>query len=650
MQIRRLWYTLAVQKVCGIAGIWSKANLVPNQMDSLRKAVEIIAHRGPDASGIEGWDKAALGHRRLSIIDTDARANQPMSDPGGRYHIAYNGEVYNYRELSKELSDRYGFEPRSSSDTEVLLHGLIYEGADFLHRVNGFFAFAFYDSAAHELILARDRFGIKPCYFRMSEQGELIFGSKLGCVMAFSQNNQIDRKSLFSYLQLSYIPAPESIISGTSKLAPGELIHCKGERIERKRWYRLETNADKLRSELPVAERFRDLLQDAVHKRIYADVPVGTFLSGGLDSSVISLLAARCKPDIPAFSIGFPEQSFFDESKAARETARHLGLKHHLIEVRARDMEEQLEHILEAIDEPFADSSSVLVNVLSKHARQEVKVALSGDGADELLGGYNKHRALLRSLRRDPINRTLRSTAPALEFLPGSRSNGFFNRMRKLKRYSRGLRLEFGERYLAWASFTRDTRVRALLQAHPNLSLQPSIREKLEGLNPEDFNTVLLTDIALVLPNDMLYKVDSMSMHHALEVRTPFLDHRLVEFISGLPASAKLDTITGKKLLREAFSADFPPGFFERGKKGFEAPLAHWLRGVLSGELERLTATDLLHEQGIFAEKAVARLKRQLKTANPGDAPHTLWAIFIFQHWWEKQVKEGLLNSTSPVL
>lgn len=624
--------------MCGIAGIWSRGPLDDSCEASLREASRCIADRGPDAHGTAIFAKAAFAHRRLAIIDTSHRADQPMKDETGRYCLVFNGEIYNHRALAKSLRNA-GVDFHSTSDTEVLLHGLIREGSAFLPKLNGFFAFAFYDREAHTLLCARDRYGIKPFCFSSTE-GDFAFGSTLDAVTAFREKPEIDREALAVYLQLSYIPDPATILKGTEKLPPGYFIEISKEGVKKKKWYSTADAGAEKTEENP-ARAFRSLAEESVRQRLAADVPVGTFLSGGLDSSVVTLLARKHSAEIPAFSIGFPDHPYFDETAKAREAARHIGVRHEVFEVREKDIEEELHSILNAFDEPFADSSSVLVNILSKRTKAEVKVALSGDGADELLGGYNKHRALLRSLHGGAVNHTLRASAPLLGLLPASRSHPLFDRLRKVKRYSKGLRLDFADRYVAWASFTARRDVERLLIRPVPSGLHPALAAKVDLLDPHDFNSVLRTDIALVLANDMLRKVDSMSMHRGLEVRVPFLDHHLVDFVLSQPPAEKIDKSGGKKLLRNAFSADFPPGFFDRSKRGFEAPLRHWMATALKPELDRLTDPVFLEAQGIFHADALAKLRRKAVSNNPGDAPHTLWAVLVFQHWWERFFRKG---------
>lgn len=627
--------------MCGIAGIWTRKGIENSHLEALNASSRCISRRGPDAEGAKTYAKAAFAHRRLSIIDTSARANQPMTDPTGRYCLVFNGEIYNHKALAADLGIRYKVHFTTSSDTEVLLHGLIHEGTDFLPKLNGFFAFGLYDSEKHQLTCARDRYGIKPFYYT-APGDDFAFGSSLTSVHCFCRKAEIDHDALATYLQLSYIPDPATILEGVKKLAPGHYLTIRSANRVCEAWY---TTGDVMnRPHGPNYENeFRGLLADSVRMRLMADVPVGTFLSGGLDSSVITLLAHRENSEIPAFSIGFPDNPYFDESANARAAARHIGVRHEVFEVREKDIEAELHEILDAVDEPFADSSAVLVNILSQRTRKEVKVALSGDGADELLGGYNKHRALLRSLNKGAVNRTLRTSAPVLGLLPASRSHALLDRLRKIKRYSSGLKLDFEERYIEWASFTEQKDVKALLLSPLTERLHPDVASKFSGLNPNDFNSVLRTDIGLVLANDMLCKVDTMSMHRALEVRVPFLDHRVVDFVLSLPASEKIDSAGGKKLLRKAFKNDFPPGFFDRGKRGFEAPLRHWMRTTLKPELDRLLAEEFVKAQGIFNVSSVIKLRKKAVSKNPGNTPHTLWALLVFQRWWERVIAGGVL-------
>jgi len=596
-------------------------------------ACKSIVCRGPDAEGRFERDKVALGHQRLSIIDTQDRSNQPMTR--GTLSLVYNGEIYNYKELRSEIASKYGHRFETTGDTEVLLLGLASEGIDFLKKVNGFFAFALYDEEEHEIILARDRFGIKPLYYRLEEE-RLFFGSSLGTIMPFIATPEIDTESLSIYLGLSYIPAPKTILRGVSKLNPGEYLILKSGQKDFGTYYKIEASENEGITYEDAKSTLRKKLVESVEHRMVADVPLGTFLSGGVDSSVISYLASEVKPGLPAFSIGFPDFPFFDETKRAKRVAADLGMEHHIVEVSESDLDENLDEILSAQEEPFADSSGILVNLLSKFAAKHVKVALSGDGADELFGGYNKHRGLLRSLKSDLTNRTLRQASSALGVLPASRNKKAFNRIRKIQRYSKGLKLSFGERYLEWACFTPEKKVAKLLKSHVHYPESETIQGYLRDLDEGNFNSVLKADFNLVLANDMLYKVDTMSMHRSLEVRVPFLDHDLVDYVFSLDSEFKLSHKSGKIMLKEAFSDVFPKGYLDGAKRGFEAPLAHWFKGPLRDRMEAYFSRELLESQGLFEYGEVRRVMKKALGPSPGDTPHTLWALLVFQHWYSR--------------
>jgi len=618
--------------LCGIAGIWSKKDISTSRLETLDRASEVIAKRGPDAKGKAVFHNCALAHRRLSIIDTDSRSDQPMRK--GDYSLIFNGEIYNYKELKGDLVSK-GHSFQTQGDTEVLLAGLIEDGVNFLKKVNGFFAFGFYQESENKLIIGRDRFGIKPLYYHRS-QNEVIFGSSLGTVMPYLSNPEIDRESLSLYLGLSYVPFPKTMLRNVFKLAPGTCLHVQGDSVKEEIFYKLESGNRRDISAEEAKSAIREKLTESVRKRMVSDVPLGTFLSGGVDSSIITQIAAQFDKSIPAFSIGFPDQPYFDESQKAADIAKHLGVEHHILEVTESDLDEHLDDILNAMDEPFADSSGVLVNMLSEFARKRVKVSLSGDGADELFGGYNKHRALLRSAQKDWKNGLMKSASPLLNKLPSSRNQKAFDRFRKIQRYSSGLQSEFKDRYLQWACFTPEKEVANLVKSHRRYADSQTIRNYLDRLDERDFNSVLQTDFALVLTNDMLCKVDGMSMHRSLEVRVPFLDHELVDYVFSLPSALKLNNRSGKILLKEAFANEFPEGFFSGSKRGFEAPLTHWFKGPLKERLDRLFEKDLIEGQGLFEFDHIQAIIKKALSRMPGDAPHTLWALLVFQHWYER--------------
>src|SRR5690554_940800 len=538
--------------------------------------IAVLSKRGPDAQEIIRKKHAVIGHTRLSIIDLDQRSNQPLCDASGRYTLTFNGEIYNYKSLKNDLRNAFQIPFKTEGDAEVLLYGLINHGAEFINSINGFFAFAFYDNQENTLLIARDRFGIKPLYYQYSK-GRFSFSSSLSSLMKGITNPEISLDNLATYLQLSYSPAPNTILKNVYKLTAGSFIKIDENGMHQTDYYRIpDTMPFSECQRLSSVSDFKTLLQNSVRSRLLADVPLGTFLSGGFDSSVITLLASRDKPDIPTFSIGFPDQPYFDESKRAIEIARHLGLKHHLINVGDKEISDKVSSIFNDFDEPFADSSAILVQILCSYARKEVKVVLSGDGADEILGGYNKHRALLRSMNRGFVNSSLKATSEIWDRVPESRNTKLLNALRKVKRYSIGLNYNFADRYFKWSSFTPRSVVNELLLEKTQIKL-PDLH-----IDSSDFNSILRADTEMVLPNDMLHKVDVMSMSQGLEVRVPFLDHHVVDFLFKLPATEKIHPHRGKLILYKAFESEFPDKFFNISKKGFEAPLSDWLRGPLS--------------------------------------------------------------------
>ncbi len=617
--------------MCGIAGIWNLSESHQHDEQTIGKMVASLNRRGPDAQAHIKKNNTLLGHTRLSIIDVSERANQPMTDNSGRYKLVFNGEIYNFKALKADLESKFQPAFITSSDTEVLLYGLIHYGSDFIQKLDGFFAFGFFDSYENKLLVARDRFGIKPLYYTHAE-GRFVFSSNLRGLMAGIEKPKICIDNLATYLQLSYSPAPATILKNVFKLMPGTFLKLDKSGMSETRYYKTPpTSQEPNIKKGDTITQFKSLLGDSVQNRLQADVPLGAFLSGGFDSSVIALLASRQKPEIPVFSIGFPDQPFFDESDKAASIAKHLGLKHHIINLREKEIDEKLTSILDAIDEPFADSSAVLVNILSEYTRKEVKVALSGDGADEIMGGYNKHRALLRSVNSGVVNSAIKASSKVLNNVPESRNKKWLNQLRKIKRYSTGLNQNYTDRYIAWSSFTPRTLVNKLL-----IKKSREVNLPFLSLDSADFNTVLRADLDLVLPNDMLHKVDLMSMHQSLEVRVPFLDHNLVDFLFKLPASEKINQQKGKIILREAFKDEFPNGFFSSPKKGFEAPLSHWLRGPLMPICQQYLSQTYIENQGIFDFDTVKKLEIKSKSAFPGDSPHTVWAILVFQHWYSR--------------
>lgn len=574
-----------------------------------------------------------MGHRRLSIIDTSAAGHQPFTDEGGRYTMVFNGEVFNFQNLRADLEAR-GESFRSRTDTEVVLRLFALEGPSFLHRLNGFFAFAIHDAVKDTLFLARDRYGVKPLVWRVAD-GAFHFASELRALLALCPTTNEDPASRWCYFRQHYIPAPHTILEGTHKLLPGHSITVGTSAIDVTRWYDLEKaiqGSPRIAPDTLQNDLF-NTLENAVELRLISDVPIGTFLSGGLDSSIVSALARRHHSSLRTFSIGYADDPYFDETRHAEEVARHIGSEHTTFSLTRADLAGAYTELLGAIDEPFADSSALPSYVLCKRTREHVTVALSGDGADEIFGGYRKHQAALRMHRPGAMEKAVIALAPLWRSLPGSRNNALSDRVRQLHRFARAARLQECERYLELAAFEDAGSVTELTGTALPKDRLAGFTGAFDGAQgPEAW---LRNDLDLVLPNDMLHKVDMTSMAHALEVRTPFLDLRVVELAFGLTAAQRFQRGTGKKILRDVFGHLLPPGILTRAKKGFEVPL----RDLFLGPLEDLMLATLTRERcerhGL-RWSAVERQVKRLRSADPGSSQATVHALIVYLSWWER--------------
>jgi asparagine synthase (glutamine-hydrolysing) len=387
-------------------------------------------------------------------------------------------------------------------------------------------------------------------------------------------------------------------------------------------------------------KRLARLLDSSVQQRMVADVPLGCFLSGGLDSSIIATLASRHTQKLKTFSVGFADEKYFDETKYAQLVAKKIKSDHHVFELSNRDLFEELHQVMEETEEPFADSSALAVYLLSKHTRKEVTVALSGDGADELFGGYNKHQAELRARSGGVTNAVARLMSGTLSLLPSSRNSSRGNKIRQLKKFAEGLKLPPNYRYWRWAGFTGGSELHNLLGPVPKgASAYHGRFSALTKEINEDLNSVLYTDMKLVLEGDMLVKTDRMSMANSLEVRVPFLDRKLVDLVNAMPVSYKVQKGNGKKILRETFTDILPQEILTRKKQGFEIPLLSWLRKELGPMIEVQLSEKKIKEQGIFNYKEVKEITRQLFSTDPGDAPARIWALLVFQDWWDRNME-----------
>lgn len=631
--------------MCGITGIIAFNEKGKQYHNKVELAATTLALRGPDSDGIYKHNNVALGHTRLAVIDTSDKASQPFTDITGRYTIIFNGEFYNYNEHRKALIQK-GIKFQSNSDTEVLLYLYINNGPSCLEKVNGCFAFAIYDKVEETLFIARDRIGIKPLIIYQDED-KLIFASEMKALLAYNIPKIIDIVSLFNYLQFNYIPAPYSIFQNVTKLTPGSYLLIKNNKVINKQYYTIPYSQE-LQTNLTYKEAQKQLiniLDRAVQLRLVSDVPLGAFLSGGIDSSIIVALASKYIKQLNTFSIGYKDEPFFDETHYAELVANKYKTNHTVFSLSNDDLYANLHKVLEYTDEPFADSSALAVHILSMHTRKNVTVALSGDGADEMFAGYNKHNAHYQAIHSQISSSLIKWASPLWEVLPQSRNNKAGNIIRQLNRFAKGLKLSDKDRYWQWCSFIDEKQALNILAQRLYISFQNqksdyNERKKLivqNISNKSSITELLYSDMSMVLPNDMLTKVDLMSMANSLEVRTPFLDHNVVNFAFTLPDSYKIDRYKKKKILQDAFRSYLPEKLYNRHKHGFEVPLRKWFRS----ELKSLITDDLLNdnfiqEQNIFSISTIRQLKSKLFSKYPEDVETQIWGLIVFQYWWKK--------------
>lgn len=631
--------------MCGITGIFA-FNLVGKfNLINVTAATQALSKRGPDVQDIYHDHFVGLGHRRLSIIDTSTAANQPMWDETQRYCLVFNGEIFNFQELKSELEAK-GHTFKTQSDTEVLSRLLILEREKCLNRLNGFFAFCLYDKQEQTFFVARDRYGIKPLLY-LHDEDKFLFASEMKSILAYGIEKELDHTALLTYLQLNYIPAPRTIFKKVQKLLPGHFLKVNNKQLAVGQYYQIPYSSNRrqemINSYEVAKEKLKQLLEASVQRRLIADVPLGAFLSGGIDSSVVTALASKHKRDLHTFSIGFKDEKFFDETEYARLVAKHFKTEHTVFLLTNDDLYQHVNPILDYIDEPFADSSAINVYILSKETRKHATVALSGDGADELLGGYNKHAAAYRTLNRGWKENMVTSLLPLWKALPKSRSNPLANKFRQLQRFAEGSTLSSKDRYWQWAGFTDKANAINLLSPAIQSTVidaeYASFRASLLRTLPEkeSMSDILLTDMNLVLPNDMLTKVDLMSMANGLEVRVPFLDFEVVDYIFSLPHDFKINSKLRKRILQDAFRDILPTQLYNRPKKGFEVPLLKWFRKEMKSLItDELLSEKFITEQGIFNYSEVKKLKDQLFSSNPEDVHARIWGLIVFQWWWRK--------------
>jgi asparagine synthase (glutamine-hydrolysing) len=626
--------------VCGITGIKAFNELGRFFMINNSKATLALKHRGPDSQGFYLDDLVLFGHRRLSIQDTSSLGNQPMKSDNGQLIIAFNGEVYNFKELRQELTQK-GYSFKSETDTEVILKMYQEYGTGCFEKLNGFFALSIYDKAKNEVIITRDRFGIKPLYYFIDED-KFIFSSEIRSIMAYNIPKEINQVGMTQYFQFNYIPEPQTIYKNIFALEQGTFLKIKGNKTQERGNYVSSTETEHTVSTYSQAkDKLKELLYKSVEYRLIADVPVGSFLSGGIDSTVITGLASQMHPGIHTFSIGYSNNPYFDESKYAEMVANKHATTHHSFMLSNLDLLNGVDDMLSALDQPFADSSALPVHILSRQTKKHVKVALSGDGADELFAGYNKYKGEYLTLNPDWKATLVKTFGPFWKYLPQSRNGKLANLIRQFERYCTGAKMPFQERYIRWCKIIDEkTALNLFSENIPALSFHELVQAEtplISELKSGDLQSILLNDQRQLLKNDMLVKIDRMSMANGLEVRVPFLDAELVNFANSLPIDYKINHKTQKLILKEAFDELIPKELYNRPKHGFEVPMLDWLRKDLKSKVDRdILDRDFIQEQAIFSSETLNTIVKKMNSNNPGDAHAQVWSLVVFQDWWKK--------------
>jgi asparagine synthase (glutamine-hydrolysing) len=619
--------------MCGIYGIF-QLDGVPADPALMPAMGRVVVHRGPDDEGYHADGPCAIGMRRLSIIDL-AGGHQPLSNADGTLWLVCNGEIYNFRDLRSELQ-ALGHRFKTASDSEVILHSYAQYGDEFIHRLNGMFGFALWDAARRRLILGRDRLGIKPIYLYRDSR-RLAFASEAKALLALpGVSPEIDPAALHSYLNLGYVPAPLSIFRGIRKLPPASMLVVEGARIEERRYWRVSGTIDRAMAEGEWVERIRARLDEAVDMQMVSDVPIGAFLSGGIDSStVVGLMSRHSDQPVQTYAIGFKgtaADDYYNELPYARRVAELFRTQHQEIVVRP-DVVSLLPRLLWHMDEPLSDTAFITTYLVSQFARRDVTVILSGVGGDELFGGYLRYLGNHYQAYFERLPAWARRAASAVgERLPSDRHSPLLNLSRLAKGFLETAGMPLEERYRSYVQ------VFPLQEAERLLCLngvaQPDMIEAAfrHASGADSLNRMLAVDAETMLPDDLLMLTDKMSMATSLECRVPLLDHELVELAARMPEEVKIRGGRLKHALKEAVSGLLPRDILERKKRGFGTPIGAWLKGELAPLVRHLLSNSVIKSRGLFHFPVVRELIAS-HDANRIDGTDRLMTLLNLEIW-----------------
>ena len=609
--------------MCGIAGIFNHRDLKPVDPVLLKRMADAIVHRGPDDEGYLTSGPVGLAHRRLSIIDVKG-GHQPMSNEDDSIWIVFNGEIYNHGEL-RPILEAKGHRYKSDCDTETILHAYEEYGDDCVSHLRGMFAFAIWDRPRQQLLLARDRVGIKPLYYSLDD-GRVMFGSEIKALLAGRASGpHLDAESLDCFLSLSYVPAPWTLFKGIVKLPPGHVMKVAAGQVSVRSYWDVQYGQKWTASDADLEEELRELLTATVRDHLMSEVPLGVFLSGGLDSGfVVSTMAKRLNVPCRTFSIGYEEETAANELTEARAVAERFGTQHYEYRIGAADLIQTIPTILRHLEEPVASTAITPLYYLAKAAREEVTVVLSGEGADELLGGYGQYRRMLVADRMHRL-RALRPAWHVLEALFGDSKAG---------RLCRDAAHPLEQRYLGISSaFNAQEKASLALPPFSDARLARTLSRYHGQTSRQDpLDRMLYFDTKVYLADDLLLKADKMTMASSMELRVPFLDHKVVEFCARLPVHLKRNGAVSKVLLRRVLAESFPPEFLNRPKKGFPVPMARWFQSGLQADMKRVLLDAGSFSRRLWPNGTLERLVQRAEQGGEATA-RKLWALYQLEQW-----------------